>query len=404
MFQDPRFRCAVTCCLAMAFVVVAFVVVGVAHGETPKTVRFSKRLLLISPNEGCAVADVNRDGRPDIIAGTHWFAAPQFVTRPLRDIPDFANDYLANNGDHPYDVDGDGWIDVISGGWGESEIYWFKNPGKVGLTKGLKWKRHLLKNTRGQNEAFALRDLDGDGVPELFVSCWVKHDPQVVWKLTKTSDGAPTLERIVLGAEGGGHGWAFGDLHGDGREDLLCEAGWYERPSGNVFARPWKFRPETALPHPSCPFLVVDLTGDGRADVIWGKAHDFGLYWWEQGEPKADGTTTWKQHVIDESWSQAHCLVWADLDGDGRSELITGKRVRGHAGKDPGGMEPECLFYYTWDRAARKFTRHTISPPGGGVGTGMQIRVADLNGDKRPDIVVAGKTGTWLLLNEGLGE
>jgi hypothetical protein len=366
-------------------------------------VRFSKRLLLVSPNEGCAVADVNRDDKQDIIAGTHWFAAPEFVPRPLRDIPEFADDYLTNNGDHAYDVDGDGWIDVISGGWGESEIYWFKNPGKVGLTKGLKWKRHLLKNTRGQNEAFALRDLDGDGVPELVVNCWVKADPQVVWKLAKTSEGAPTLKRIVLGAEGGGHGWAFGDLNGDGREDLLCEAGWYERPSGDVFARPWKFRPETALPHPSCPFLVVDLTGNGRADIIWGRGHDFGLYWWEQGEPKADGTTTWKHHVIDESWSQAHCLVWADLDGDGRSELITGKRVRGHAGKDPGGMEPECLFYYTWDRAARKFTRHTISPPGGGVGTGMQIRVADLNGDKRPDIAVSGKTGTWLLLNEGSG-
>lgn len=30
---------------------------------------------------------------------------------------------------------------------------------------------------------------------------------------------------------------------------------------------------------------------------------------------------------------------------------------------------------------------------------GMQICVADLNADGRPDIVVAGKTGTWLLLN-----
>jgi hypothetical protein len=34
----------------------------------------------------------------------------------------------------------------------------------------------------------------------------------------------------------------------------------------------------------------------------------------------------------------------------------------------------------------------------------MQIRVGDLNGDGRPDIVVAGKTGTWLLINEGTGK
>jgi hypothetical protein len=59
------------------------------------------------------------------------------------------------------------------------------------------------------------------------------------------------------------------------------------------------------------------------------------------------------------------------------------------------------MYYYKWDAAAKKFDRHNITEPGSGVGTGMQIRVADLNGDGRPDIVVAGKTGTWLLVNEG---
>ncbi|GAI48864.1 unnamed protein product, partial [marine sediment metagenome] len=92
---------------------------------------------------------------------------------------------------------------------------------------------------------------------------------------------------------------------------------------------------------------------------------------------------------------------WADIDGDGKGELITGKRVRGHGGRDPGANEPACLFYYKWNNAERKFVRHTISGPGGGVGTGMQIRVADLNGDGQPDIAVSGKSGTWLLINEG---
>jgi len=372
-----------------------------ARGEAPPSVKFSKRCLLVSPNEGCTVGDVDRDGTVDVVAGTHWFKGPDFVPRPVRDVPQTMTEYYANNGDHLYDVDGDGWLDVVSGGWMESEIFWYKNPGKEALARGYKWEPHLLKDTRGQNEAYELHDFDGDGVPELFVSCWIKKDPVVAWKLVKSPEGEPTLERIVLGADSGGHGYAFGDLNGDGREDILVETGWYERPEGDPFAAPWKFRPETALAHPSCPFLVVDLTGDGRNDIIWGKAHDFGLYWWEQGEPKADGTTTWTEYPIDDSWSQAHCLVWADLDGDGKGDLITGKRVRGHAGRDPGGKEPECLFYYTWDQAAREFTRHTISPPGGGVGTGMQICVEDLNADGRPDIAVSGKTGTWVLFNEG---
>jgi len=369
--------------------------------------KFSRRCLMVNPNEGCAIADVDRDGKPDIIAGTHWYAAPDFVPRPIRDIPQVslgfgANEFYANNGDHVYDVDGDGWVDVISGGWTEAELYWYKNPGKKGLEKGWKWEPKLLFKGRKDNEAFDLRDLDGNGTPEVVVLCWVRSESLVVLKLDKGSDGQVTASRFVLGTGGCGHGYAFGDVNSDGQEDILCEAGWYEHPAGDVFAKPWKFHTETALRAVSSPFLVVDVNGDGRNDLIWGKGHDYGVYWWEQGQPKPDGTTTWKEHLIDKSWSQAHSMTWADLDGDGKGELITGKRVRGHGDSDPGALEPECLFYYTWDKAAGNFVRHTISPPGGGVGTGMQIRVGDLNGDGRPDIVVAGKTGTWLLVNEGV--
>jgi len=372
----------------------------------PVGLAFSRRCLMVSPNEGCAVGDVNRDGKPDIVAGPCWFAAPDFVPRPLRDIPQVSlgfgeKEFYASNGDHLCDVDGDGWIDVFSGGWTEAELSWYKNPGKKGLEKGWKWEPRLLVKARAQNEAFDLRDLDRDGVPEIIVHCWVKKDPLVVWKLTKGSDGQPAVRRIVLGEGGCGHGCAYGDVNGDGRADILCEAGWYECPPGDVLARPWKFHPETALRNVSSPFVVADVNGDGRNDLVWGRGHDYGVYWWEQGPPKPDGTTTWKEHLIDKSWSQAHSLTWADLDGDGQGELITGKRVRGHGDLDPGAAEPECLYYYKFDRAAGTFTRFTISPPGGGVGTGMQICVADLTGDGRPDIAVSGKTGTWLLLNEG---
>ena len=374
--------------------------VGVA-AEASKSVKFSKRCLMVSANEGCVVADVDKDGKLDIVAGPNWFAGPDFVPRPLRDVPEMRDgEFLCNNGDHVWDVDGDGWLDVISGGWLESEIYWFKNPGKARLARGMKWERQLLNNGRGQNEAYDLHDFDGDGVPEIYVSCWDENDPQVVWKMTK-KDGKPGLERFVLGPKGG-HGYAFGDINGDGREDVHAASGWYERPEGNPLGQPWKFHPEAPTPHGSCPGVIVDVNGDGRNDIIWGKAHDYGLFWWEQGESKPDGTRTWTQHDIDKSWSQVHCLVWADIDGDGQGELITGKRVRGHGDKDPGSFDPTCIFYYAWDKAAKQFTRHTIAGPGENVGTGMQIRVVDLNGDKKLDIVVSGKTGTWVLMNEGV--
>jgi hypothetical protein len=400
--MTARFDCSLSLAAAAACCVAAVTLAAPSPSRAEDAgLKFSKQCLFISPNEGCAVADVNKDGTLDVIAGTCWFAGPDYIGRPLRDIEEFQDDYYHSNGDHAYDVNGDGWVDVIAGDWLTPEIYWFENPGEPALTKGLKWKKHLLKKTRAQNEAFELKDFNDDGVPELFVNCWVKGEPLVVWRFAKDDEGKPTIEPITLGDEGSGHGYAFGDVNGDGREDILCETGWYERPEGDPFAQPWKKHPETALPHPSCPFVVTDLTGDGRADLIWGKAHDYGLYWWEQKAPKADGTTVWEEHLIDDSWSQVHAIVWADLDGDGQNELITGKRVRGHAGRDPGGKAPACLWYYEWDAKERKFTRFPISPPGGGVGIGMQIRVVDLNKDGRLDIAVGGKSGTWVLLNEG---
>jgi len=82
-------------------------------------------------NEACAVADVNRDGKQDIIAGEHWYAAPDFIPRPVRqiqpvcDLPAYLNgELLQNVGDLACDVNGDRWIDAISTGWTEKEICW----------------------------------------------------------------------------------------------------------------------------------------------------------------------------------------------------------------------------------------------------------------------------------------
>ena len=125
--------------------------------------------------------------------------------------------------------------------------------------------------------------------------------------------------------------------------------------------------------------------------------HDYGVHYYERG---ADGA--WKRNVIDDSWSQAHASTLVDLNGDGRLDLVTGKRFMAHNGRDPGEKEPLGLYWYQFRPDAQgrpEWIRHVISY-GGQVGGGMQIPAVDIDADGDVDLVCAGKSGLYLLENQ----
>ena len=99
------------------------------------------------------------------------------------------------------------------------------------------------------------------------------------------------------------------------------------------------------------------------------------------------------------------------LYGDGQPDLITGKRYFAHNGSDPGEREPIGLYWYEWRKAIPtqatehdpgnggvEWIRHIVDY-GGRMGGGMQIAVADLDGNGNLDIVSGGKAGLFLAEN-----
>ena len=364
--------------------------------------RFDVQLLHKDNIESCAVGDLDNDGDLDIVAGERYYLNPDWDPIKFRSIEPFGKDYMQDNGDYMHDVDGDGDLDVIAGQFTLSSVLWFENPGKEGLITEDAWQKHELMETGYKhNEMIFFRDMDGDEIPEYVANSWNSKNPMVIWKF-KGKKASKGMSKHVVSESGNGHGQGFGDINGDGHEDIIFMQGWYERPAKNAFGQPWKWRKDFTLPHASCPILVKDLNGDGRNDLIWGDGHNYGLYWHEQMEPRKDGTTVWKHHLIDKKISQLHAITWDDLNKDGQPEIITGKRYYAHSGKDRGAEDEIVIASFQprlSDDGKVSFKKEVLHT--GLAGTGLYIHTPDLDGDGWKEIVVPGKSGTHILWNKG---
>jgi hypothetical protein len=359
-------------------------------------------------SEGAAVADVNRDGRPDVLVGDFWYESPaQGVTewkrhevRQPSELGDGAKNWSKAFACFSDDFNADGWADLLVVGFPGEAALWYENP----QNKPGRWKERVA-SASACNESPQFAELFGDGRKYLVMGA--QPEGQMFWfapnaDIEKPWDKRPisvpsTKERRTPGTDRFDHGLGVGDINRDGRADVLVRQGWWEQPAdARTRTDPWTWH-EATLSSECADMHVVDVDGDGHNDVVSSSAHGKGV-WWHQQTPGVGAG--WKRHFVDESFSQSHAMVMSDINGDGQRDVVSGKRWWAH-GPD-GDVDPQAPAVSVWfeivrDNAAPGGARFEKRKASVETGIGTQFVVRDMNGDGAPDFVVSNKKGVAIL-------
>jgi hypothetical protein len=357
-------------------------------------------------SEGVSVADINKDGKLDIIAGAFWFKAPNWDKiqysediRYDRSLKPFPKDHVFKVDDgysnsflnFSQDINSDGWVDIIKIGLPGEAVYWFENPkNKNGL-----WKSHFLSNSIG-NESPLFEDVNLDGKKDII--CNDSKGKKVVWlespsiKNDSTWISHTISSHPTLGTHKYTHGLGFGDLNKDGRKDVIIKDGWWESPK-DVKQENWAFHPLN-LQFDAAQILIQDVNLDGQMDLLTSSAHDFGIWY----HLLSDNGNKVETVLIDKQVSQTHSLSAVDFSKDKIMDFVVGKRYMAHNGKDPGEFEAAKLIWYeALLGKSPKWIAHEIDQDSG---AGIHTEIIDMNKDGKKDVVISNKKGVFVFLQK----
>jgi hypothetical protein len=325
-----------------------------------------------------SLVDVDKDGDLDFITGgrdaernVFWFenvSADQWVRHVV------GSKHPSDVGGFAFDVDGDGWVDHVSGG------VWYRNTGRP-REEG--FERIVFDGELNAVHDLVVADVDGDGRVDVVTMSdknnarWYaipRDDPNKQWRRTDIGPGVHA-------------GIAVGDIDGDGDNDVARSNMWFENVDGK--GTEWR---QQAIPfgNPKQPYplatrcVIVDIDRDGRKDLVMteNEIRAGKVAWLRNLDGKGrEWKVTHLPAADDAPRGAYHSLAVTDFDLDGDVDVFTVEMEH-----IAGTRQPRWFIWENADGKGGAFVERVILDNRLG---GHEAVVGDVDGDG--DIDVASK-------------
>ncbi len=265
-----------------------------------------------------SLVDIDRDGDLDFVTGRrggdiYWYeykSADTWVRHLL------GVESASDVGGASCDIDGDGWVDFVTGG------VWYRN---LGRSRNFIFTRHVFDESLEAVHDLIIADVNGDGIDDVVTMSdqnslrWyrVSDDPFSSWHKTEIGESVHA-------------GITSGDIDGDGDLDIVRSNAWFENGGAgeswtkHVISAPWG-RDMIEHQRNATMTQVLDVDGNGRLDILLVECENRGarIAWLSAGIDPRDEWHVYELTPAGEVLGALHSLKVADFNDDDLLDFVT---------------------------------------------------------------------------------